>query len=94
MRIKNGNETRSGEFWQPGIGIPKPDKPAHPVPTVNQLLLIIFGVFGFLPMLGFWMVPLGALLLAQDIPFLRRPILRALVWLEGKWIKWKRRPRP
>lgn len=58
------------------------------------LLLIIFGVFGFLPVLGFWMVPLGALLLAQDIPFLRRPILRALVWLEGKWIKWKRRPRP
>jgi hypothetical protein len=30
MRIKNGNETRSGEFWRPGIGIPKPDKPAHP----------------------------------------------------------------
>jgi hypothetical protein len=27
MRIKNGNETRSGEFWRPGIGIPKPDKP-------------------------------------------------------------------
>jgi hypothetical protein len=22
MRIKNGNETRSDEFWRPGIGIP------------------------------------------------------------------------
>ena len=58
------------------------------------LLLIIFGVFGFLPVLGFWMVPLGVLLLAQDIPFLRRPILRALFWLERKWIKWKHRPKP
>ena len=58
------------------------------------LLLIIFGVFGFLPVLGFWMVPLGVLLLAQDIPFLRRPILRALLWLERKWIKWKHRSRP
>ena len=58
------------------------------------LLLIIFGVFGFLPVLGFWMVPLGVLLLAQDIPFLRRPILRTLLWLERKWIKWKHRSRP
>jgi hypothetical protein len=24
------------------------------------LLLIIFGIFGFLPVLGFWMLPLGA----------------------------------
>jgi hypothetical protein len=56
------------------------------------LLLIICGVFGLLPVLGFWMAPLGVLLLAQDIPLLRRPILRALVWLERKWIKWKPRP--
>ena len=41
------------------------------------LLLIIGGVVGFLPVLGFWMVPLGALLLAQDIPFLRRPVLQS-----------------
>ena len=41
--------------------------------------------------LGLWMVPLGALLLAQDIPFLRRPVGQALVWLERQWIKWKRR---
>jgi hypothetical protein len=55
------------------------------------LLLVVFGIFGFLPVLGFWMVPLGILLLAQDIAFLRRPTLRALIWLEWKWIQWKRR---
>ena len=53
------------------------------------LLLIIGGVVGFLPVLGFWMVPLGALLLAQDIPFLRRPVLQLLAWLERECIKWK-----
>ena len=49
------------------------------------LLLIIGGVAGFLPVLGFWMIPLGVLLLAQDLPFLRRPTLRALTWLERKF---------
>jgi hypothetical protein len=55
------------------------------------ILLIVGGVFSFLPILGLWMVPLGALLLAQDVPFLRRPVGRTLVWLERQWIKWKRR---
>jgi hypothetical protein len=55
------------------------------------ILLIIGGLLSFLPILGLWMVPLGALLLAQDIPFLRRPVGQALVWLERRWIKWKRR---
>jgi hypothetical protein len=55
------------------------------------ILLIAGGLFSFLPILGLWMIPLGALLLAQDIPFLRRPVGRGLVWLERQWIKWKRR---
>jgi hypothetical protein len=57
------------------------------------LLLITFGLFGFLPVLGFWMVPLGALLLAHDVPVLRRPMLQLLGWLEGKWTKWKGQPK-
>jgi hypothetical protein len=32
----------------------------------------------FLPVLGFWMIRLGLLFLAQDVPFLQRPILQAL----------------
>ena len=53
------------------------------------LLLIVGGVAGFLPVLGFWMIPLGLLLLAQDVPFLQGPILRLLTWLERKWIQWR-----
>jgi hypothetical protein len=49
------------------------------------------GLFSFLPILGLWMVPLGALLLAQDVPFLRRPVGRGMVWLERQWLRWKRR---
>jgi hypothetical protein len=55
------------------------------------LLLIVGGVVGFLPVLGFWMIPLGLLFLAQDVPFLQRPILQALTWLEQKWVRWRRR---
>ena len=35
------------------------------------LALIAGGFVGFLPILGFWMIPLGLALLALDVPFLR-----------------------
>jgi hypothetical protein len=57
------------------------------------IFLMLGGVVSFLPILGLWMLPLGILLLAQDIPFLRRPTGRALVWLERRWARWKRRRR-
>lgn len=54
------------------------------------LFLILGGVFSILPLLGLWMLPLGLLLLAQDLPFLRRPTRRALLWVERRWVRWKR----
>ena len=44
------------------------------------LLLMIGGVFSILPVLGLWMLPLGLMLLASDIPFLRRPMARLAHW--------------
>ncbi len=39
---------------------------------VLGLLLMLGGVFGFLPVLGFWMVPLGLAVAALDVvPFWR-----------------------
>ncbi|MDR9428303.1 MAG: hypothetical protein RI538_07595 [Salibaculum sp.] len=35
------------------------------------LLLILGGIFGFLPILGFWMIPLGVAVAALDIKPLR-----------------------
>jgi len=34
--------------------------------------LVAGGVLGFLPVLGFWMLPLGLLVLSQDLPAVRR----------------------
>ncbi|HEV8036976.1 hypothetical protein [Yoonia sp.] len=31
------------------------------------LILIVGGIFGFLPILGFWMIPLGIAVIAMDI---------------------------
>jgi len=35
-------------------------------------LLIIMGLFGFLPVIGFWMIPLGLMLLAIDFRWAKR----------------------
>ena len=40
-------------------------------PHPAGLLLILGGVLSFLPIRGIWMLPLGLLLLAEDLPVLR-----------------------
>jgi len=62
------------------------------------LLLIAGGVFGFLPVLGIWMLPLGLLLLAIDVPLIR-PLIVNWVILGRRWITtrlraWRRRKTP
>jgi len=49
--------------------------------------LVILGFFGFLPILGFWMLPLGLLVLSVDHHPIRRLRRRAEVW-------WGRRQKP
>ncbi|MFB9354753.1 PGPGW domain-containing protein [Sneathiella chinensis] len=50
----------------------------------NRLLLgwalIVGGLVGFLPVVGFWMLPLGIVVLSIDLPFARRLRRRAEVW--------------
>ncbi len=54
------------------------------------LLLIAGGFFGFLPILGFEFIPIGLLLIAQDVPLLRKPVGKAMLWLEQKWVELRR----
>ena len=49
------------------------------------VLLILGGLVGFLPILGFWMVPVGLVLLGEDIPALKRCTMRALAAVQGWW---------
>jgi hypothetical protein len=65
------------------------------VRLIIAILLILGGIFSFLPVLGIWMLPLGLLLIAQDIPFLQKPLLGAFAWIERKyeWLRTKWRDR-
>jgi hypothetical protein len=49
------------------------------------LLLILGGVFSILPGLGIWMLPLGLLVIALDVPFLRKPMGKSTLWGADKW---------
>lgn len=54
---------------------------AHLPPGVRSLLgllLMVGGVLGFLPILGFWMLPLGIVLIVLDIPILRNRLMARL----------------
>jgi hypothetical protein len=49
------------------------------------IALVVFGLLGFLPILGFWMVPLGLLVLSIDIPRVRRWRRRFAVWFSRRF---------
>jgi len=76
---------------RPVGGLRKPDARWIRIPT--GFLLIVGGTLGFLPILGFWMVPLGVLLLALDIPPLRRPTAGLMIRAERRWTEWRRKRR-
>jgi hypothetical protein len=59
------------------------------VRLIIAILLILGGIFSFLPVLGLWMLPLGLLLIALDVPFLQKPLLKTFVWFEKKY-EWLR----
>ena len=54
------------------------------------ILLILGGIFSILPVLGLWMLPLGLLLFAQDVPPLQKPMAQGLGWIERKWLERER----
>jgi hypothetical protein len=59
------------------------------VRLVFAILLILGGIFSILPVLGVWMLPLGLLLIAQDVPLLQKPLVAAFAWVERKceWLR-------
>ncbi|MFT8719374.1 DUF2892 domain-containing protein [Acetobacter sp.] len=48
------------------------------------ILMILGGVFSFLPALGLWMAPVGIVLLAEDFPLFQRFGLKLFRWLASK----------
>ncbi|WP_156953288.1 hypothetical protein [Afifella pfennigii] len=49
-------------------------------------IALIFGGFvGFLPVAGFWMLPLGLIILSIDMPVVRRWRRRLAVWFHSRY---------
>ena len=60
--------------------------PGHPLLRMAfGVALILGGLLGFLPVLGFWMIPLGLVVLSHDLPPVRRFRRNATVWI-GNWL--------
>ncbi|WP_137109985.1 hypothetical protein [Rhodobacter sp. SY28-1] len=62
-----------------------------PIRFPIAIMLIIGGLLSFLPVLGIWMLPLGLLLLAVDLPVLRGPISVLIIRTRRKGKLWLRR---
>ena len=73
-------------FNRPCAGCAGPLHDGCVLPT--GLLLIVGSIFSILPILGLWMLPLGLVLLAEDVKPLRHLTDRALVWIEHRRPHW------
>jgi hypothetical protein len=58
------------------------------------LLLILGGIFSILPFLGIWMLPLGLMLIAADVPILQKPMARFAMASMAMWTRFQRWRRP
>ncbi len=54
------------------------------------VLFLLGGMLWFLPVVGIEMLPIGLLLLAQDVPFLRGFAARAVLWLALQALRLRR----
>ena len=78
-------------FERPLHWIRQPEARLYRIPL--GILLVLGGIFSFLPVLGLWMLPLGLLLLALDVPALRGPVSTAVISGKRKWQNWRRQRR-
>ncbi|KQW27667.1 hypothetical protein ASE36_17785 [Rhizobium sp. Root274] len=81
-------DTARGRLILGRFEIPVPRSKAGRIAT--GLALVGGGFLGFLPVLGFWMVPLGLVVLSHDLAYVRRRRRRASVW----WSRRKAQRRP
>jgi hypothetical protein len=56
-----------------------------------SVLLLAGGILAFLPVFGRWMLPLGLLLLAVDIPVLRPAVATGSIWARRRARRFTRR---
>ncbi len=55
------------------------------------VLFLLGGMLSFLPLLGLWMIPLGLLLLAIDLPVIQPAVSATIIRLRRRWAGLRRR---
>lgn len=55
------------------------------------IMLILGGFLAVLPFFGLWMIPVGLLLLAVDVPRLKGPVAAAIIRGRRRWVIWRKR---
>ena len=78
QRRKFGLDPQTGRMAIGGLQVPMPRSRAGRIGVGSGL--VVGGCLGFLPILGFWMVPLGLLVLSNDLSVVRRWRRRGSVW--------------
>ena len=68
--------------------IRRPEARLYRIPL--GILLVLGGIFSFLPVLGIWMLPLGLLLLALDLIVLQGPVNQAILRGSRRWTSFQR----
>lgn len=69
-------------FGNRSIGLPR----SRMVRIGLGVSLVGLGLFGILPVLGFWMIPLGLIVLSVDLPGVRK-WRRRMTLRFGKWMR-------
>ena len=81
LLVRLPGNTRGWLFW-----LREPRQKWLRLPT--GLLLIVGGLFSFLPVLGIWMLPLGIALLAEDFALCRMACAHMLDWMIRRKPHW------
>ena len=84
---KEGHTAPTGRTAKIRLGrysMPMPGRRHHRVILGSSL--VVGGLLGFLPILGFWMLPLGLVVLSVDSHYVRRNRRK----LEVRWGRWRK----
>ncbi len=73
-----GIDPRTGKLMMGSYGMRMPQ--SRGLRIFIGVMLVILGCLGFLPVLGFWMVPLGLIVLSNDLAMVRRWRRRSGLW--------------
>lgn len=75
------------KLWGRKLHLPR----SRALRVVMGLGFILMGLVGFLPVVGFWMIPVGLVILSVDSPLARRFRRRAEIWVLRRYNRWRKR---